>query len=155
MVIEEPGNVQTEILDASFALWTFLQADNSVGGQAIGDFGDGGIEIRDSSNVLLFAATVNDFVLEESAALPFAVLAGPGDFTVTGGTWQSSFGPAGIVLDLTWKITDSAGQSTDIDDFQTAFLGESDVTPASLPEPTTLAALGLSGLALLRRRRRR
>ena len=153
VVIERAGNVQDSITGATFSFWTYLQTDKSAAGQALGDFTGGGIAIYDALNVPLLLANVGQFSLEESTGLPITVLAGSGNFAVTGGTWAQDFVPDGVILDLTWKVTDGTGAPANISDFSSAFLGESDLT-LTVPEPATLGLLAMGGLALIRRRRR-
>ena len=87
-MVERAGNVQEEISGAFFSMVTFLKADNSTGGKAMGDFEAGSIAVRDALDVLLLAADVEQFTLEENTSLPPTVLTGAGTFVVTGGTWQ-------------------------------------------------------------------
>ena len=140
VVIERPGNVQDELPDADFSFVTFLAADLSAGGRAVGDFVGGSIRITDSLGALLLSADVDRFTMEENVSLPFCVLAGAGNFDVTE--------PQGAVLELTWQFDQG------IDSFQEDFAAESDVTLAPMPEPTTMSLLGIGGMSTLLRRRK-
>ena len=147
VVVEKPGNVQEEVSGAFFSLVTNLGTDSSGGGKAIGNFLGGTLLIEDAFSVTLLAGDVIQLTLEEATNLPHSsVLAGSGTFDVTGGTWASSFGPEGIILDLTWTL------GNDISGFAADFSGESDVT--LIPEPTVLSLLLIGGLALLGRRKK-
>ena len=146
IVVEKPGNVQEEVSGAFFSLVTNLAADNSTGGRAIGSFAGGTITIKDAMGVPLLLGDISSFNMEEDTYLPLCVLAAAGSFHVTGGTWQSSFLPEGIILDLTWKL------DSDIDDFGADFDAESDVTLTPIPEPTVVSLLVVGGLMILRRR---
>lgn len=149
VVIEKPGNVQEEVSGAFFSVVTYLVADHSTGGKAIGDFAGGAITIKDPLDVLLLSADIDRFSMEESTLIPFTVLAGSGTFHVTGGTWASSFGPEGILFDMTWKL------DTGIDSFSEDFEAESNVTLTPIPEPTTMALVALGGVLVALRRKRR
>lgn len=147
VVVEKSGNVQEEVSGAFFSLVTNLAADNSTGGRAMGSFAGGTITIKDAIGTPLLLADIGSFSMEEDTYLPFCILAGAGTFQVTGGTWQSSFLPEGIILDLTWKL------DSDIDDFGADFSAESNVTLTPIPEPTVLSLLAVGGLMIMRRRR--
>jgi hypothetical protein len=149
IVLEHPGNVQDELADADFSFVTYLSADRSAGGRALGDFAGGAIRITNSLGELLLAANVDRFTLEESTALPFCVLAGAGNFNVTGGSWANDFGPSGVTLELTWKF------DQDINSFKEGFQAESDVTLTPTPEPATMGLIGLGALGTVLRRRHR
>jgi hypothetical protein len=145
LVLERSDNTQQTITDADFSLVTVLQTDLSATGQAIADFIGGTITITDASGTLL-TANIGAFSAEESANLPFSLVAGSGDFTVTGGYLSSEFGPNGIIIDITWQL------STNISDFSQGFTAESDVTLT--PEPATMILLAAGGLFAVKRRRR-
>lgn len=147
VVVEKPGNVQEEVSGAFFSLITNLSTDTSTGGKAIGNFLGGTLLIEDAFDVTLLSGDVVALTLEESTNLPHSsVLAGSGTFDVTGGTWATSFGPEGIILDLTWTL------GNNISNFAADFSGESDVT--LIPEPTVLSLLVIGGFALLGRRKK-
>ncbi|MDP6544053.1 MAG: PEP-CTERM sorting domain-containing protein [Phycisphaerae bacterium] len=146
LVLERSDNSQYTITGVDFALITYLQSDLSVAGQAIAEFTGGTISISDANNTLL-TADIGIFGVEESVNLPFEVLVGSGNFTVTGGTFASEFGPNGIIFDITWK------PSTSVSDFSQPFTAESDVTLT--PEPATMILLATGALFAIRRRRRK
>ena len=98
LVLERSDNTQHTISGASFSLVTFLQTDQSTGGQAIADFIGGTIVIRDALNVLLLSADIGVFSVQENTHLPNPLLTGSGNFTVTGGLYAPDFGPAGDIL---------------------------------------------------------
>ena len=149
VVVEQPLNVQQEVPDALFSLLSYLDADNSSAGKAAGDFAGGSILIADAGGAVLLSGDVVAFSMEEAEDLPFCVLAGAGTFAVTGGAWSGSFGPDGIIFDLTWKL------DVDIDGFAADFTAESDVTLAPVPEPAGISLLALPWAALVLHKRRR
>jgi len=147
VVVEKAGNVQEHVSGAFFSLVTNLQADNSIGGKAMADFQGGALIIKDALNVVLLSGDINQLGMEENTNLPqISILTGAGTFDVTGGTWASSFGTDGIIMDLTWML------GTNVPDFRSSFTAESDVT--LIPEPSVLAILAFGGLALLRRKKK-
>jgi len=146
LVIERTGNVQQTIADVDFSMITYLQTDLSTpAGQAIADFAGGTITISDATSTLL-TADIGVFTVEENVNLPFALVTGSGDFNVTGGSLSGEFGPAGVIFDVTWRLSQT------IDDFSEPFTAESDVTLT--PEPSTLLLLMVGGIFALRRRRK-
>ena len=147
LVLERSDNTQQTITNVDFSLVTLLTADNSSGGQATADFAGGTITITDASGTLL-TAIIGDFSVEESLYLPFSVIAGSGDFTVTGGHLAGEFGPNGVIFDITWKL------DSNISNFKEGFTAESDVT-LTTPEPSTIILLGVGALFAIKRRRRR
>ncbi|MCP4376062.1 MAG: PEP-CTERM sorting domain-containing protein [bacterium] len=146
LVVERSDNTQQTISNVDFSLVTYLSSDNSSAGQAIADFTGGTITITNISGTLL-TADIGSFSVEETINLPFSLLAGAGDFTVTGGQLASEFGPNGIIIDIIWQL------STDISDFSSqGFSAESDITLT--PEPATMSLLAMGAIFAIKRRRR-
>ncbi|MBW1873345.1 MAG: PEP-CTERM sorting domain-containing protein [Deltaproteobacteria bacterium] len=146
LVLERSDNTQQTLPSVSFSLQTFLQADLSAAGQAIADFAGGTITITNNIGTLL-TADIGAFTVEETLNLPFTLVIGSGDFTVTGGSLDGDFGPNGVIFDITWEL------DSNIDDFSQDFTAESDVTLT--PEPATMILLGAGGLFAAKRRCRR
>lgn len=145
LLLERSDNTQQTITDVDFSLVTFLSSDNSSGGQAMADFAGGTISITDASGTLL-TAHIDGFSVEEALNLPFSLVVGSGNFTVTGGYLSSEFGPSGVIFDVTWEL------DRNIDDFTQDFAAESDVTLT--PEPATVILLAVGGLFVAKHRRR-
>ncbi|MFH1549294.1 MAG: PEP-CTERM sorting domain-containing protein, partial [Planctomycetota bacterium] len=78
-------------------------------------------------------------------------MSGDGLLSVTGGYLMDGFGPMGEMFDVTFRL-----DLMDIDDFSTAFTGESDLTIIpTVPEPSTLLLLApalFSFAAILRKK---
>ena len=145
LVLEWSDNTQQTLPSVEFSLQTFLQTDLSAGGQAIADFGGGTITITNNTGILL-TADIGTFTVEETLNLPFTLVIGSGNFTVTGGSLGGDFGPNGVIFDITWEL------DSNIDDFSQAFNAESDVTLT--PEPATMILLASGALFAVKRRRR-
>ena len=145
LVLEWSDNTQQTLPSVEFSLQTFLQTDLSAGGQAIADFGGGTITITNNTGILL-TADIGTFTVEETLNLPFTLVIGSGNFTVTGGSLGGDFGPNGVIFDITWEL------DSNIDDFSQAFNAESNVTLT--PEPATMILLAAGGLFAVKRRRR-
>jgi hypothetical protein len=145
LLMEMADNSQDAIIGVDFELVTFLQTDKSIAGEAIADFFAGTITVTKATEVLL-TADIGIFNIEESLYASVYQLAGSGDFTVTGGTLASQFGPKGVLFDITWELP------SNIDNFQDGFTAESDVTLT--PEPATMILLGSGALLAVNRRLR-
>jgi hypothetical protein len=148
LVLEMSDNTQQTISNVDFSLVTYLHVggDKSSGGQAIADFTGGTINITNAGGTLL-TANIGTFSVEESVNLPFSVLAGSGNFTVINEQLAGDFGPDGVIIDITWKL------STDIADFSSqGFTAESNVTLT--PEPATIALLSTGAIFAIKRKRR-
>jgi hypothetical protein len=76
------------------------------------------------------------------------LLAGRGTFVVVNGTLAPDFGPAGEVVEITFRLN-----PPNISDFSVPFVGKSNVTLTPIPEPATLALLLLGSIGLIRRKR--
>jgi|GEM_PF-2242843 len=144
LVLERSDNTQKTLAGIDFSLVTVLSADNSSAGQAIADFTGGTITITNTVETLL-TADISAFSVEETLNLPFSLLIGSGDFTVTGGSMVGQFGPKGVIFDITWEM------NSNISDFSQGFTAESDITLT--PEPATMILLGVGALLALKRRR--
>ena len=147
-----------------------LTADTSGGGEASGSFLTGSISVQLSGPLGLNAGsdvtsitlggTMDWFNLQANNGLPNPTMNGEGVFTLTSNTVVS-------VMGIVWG--DQGGQSAVRTTHQTLtpshpadLLGDISSTSGSLtvfaddpiiPEPVSLALLGLGGLGLLRRRR--
>ena len=154
-----------------------LTADNSNGGQASGEFDTGSISVQisgplginpgsDVTSITLagyFDGDMDWFELQANNGLPNPTLNGTGVFTLTTNNVVSN---SGIIWDATWIL--GAVRSVIITTHHSLvpaspadLSGDISSTSGSLvvwaypfvPEPLTLALLGLGGVAVLRRRR--
>ena len=137
--------------------WDFSFSDSS------GHTVDGVFTLNGSSGSGLAATNLNitlysGITLYENSSYNWAPAASPNSFTVAGGsiTYASfvSSAPYDLVV-LTTPVTDSYSY---LDHMNSTFVvATSDVvyTVAPVPEPTTLALAGLSGLSLLLFRKRK
>jgi len=130
-----------------FNLSTTLVSDDSSSGIASGSFAGGSFSYKDSGSVVLLSGDIGPFDLVE-VFNGAGILAGLGQFTVTGGSLQADFPLTGDIVDITFHVEPST-----ISDFTNNFTGTSDVTV--LPEPATLSLLGLGSLSFILRRRRK
>ena len=149
LVLERSDNTQQTLSGVDFSLVTFLQADlSTTAGQAIADFAGGTITITNTTETLL-TADIAAFSVEETLHLPFSLVIGSGNFTVTGGSLAGEFGPHGVIFDITWEL------DSNIDDFSQGFTAESDVTLTRAPEPATMILLATGAGAVFAAKRRR
>jgi hypothetical protein len=141
IVVEDFSGVQTTYSGGQWSLSTSLANDYSIGGLADADFVGGQLVLSQGSTQLLTANLVALALTETRATSN--VLAGFGTFEVQSGTLMSDFGTAGEVFMLEFRL------SSNVSSFGQNFAGRSDMT--LVPEPMTLALLGLGGLVLRRR----
>jgi hypothetical protein len=154
IVVQDTLGVQTTFNDGQFSLSTDLFQDLSSGGMVKGDFRGGSLLFKDNGgNVLLSGAAVSLILDEQDVYVPpmptpvFVYLTGTGLFSVTGGSLLGDFGPAGSFVQITFNLS-----PTNPVDLSQGFSGTMNLTAVPIPEPATMAMLGLGALAALRRR---
>jgi len=149
IVVEFDDTTQTTYAAGVFDLAADLVLDFSVGGLAMADFGNGTLTIDDSGGNPLLTATDLTLTLTEVVD-GGGLLAGDGQFIVTGGALAPDFGAfPGDIVQITFRLNPK-----DISDFSAAFTGLSNVSLTPTPEPATLGLLTLGlGLFLVRRRK--
>ena len=149
IVVEFDDATQTTYAAGLFDLAADLVLDSSVGGLAMADFGNGTLSILDSVGNPLLTATGLALMLTEVTD-GGGLLAGDGQFTITGGSLDPAFGAfPGDIVQITFRLTPK-----DISDFSAGFTGLSNISLTPTPEPATLGLVtfGLS-LFLVRRRK--
>ncbi len=149
-------NGLTEVFeDGSIQIWTDLFDDTSSGDLASGYFKGGEFAIFDDDDNILLSGNVDWFLMGEVFD-DMGFMGGTGHFVVTGGELMDNFGTLADVFDVTFRL-----DPMDIDDFNTAFTGESDLTIIPVvPEPSTIflmigSASGLAVIAGIMRRKTR
>lgn len=130
-----------------FSLNTTRTLDTSSGGIASANFAGGSFSYKDSGSIVLLSGSITSFSLAEFVN-GSGMFVGSGYFTVTGGTLQGNFGPAGSMVDISYTVKPSA-----ISNFSSNFTGSSNMTVLPIPEPATMALLTLGGLSLIRKRK--
>ena len=150
-------NGLTEVFDdGSIQIWTDLFDDTSSGDLASGHFKGGEFIVLDDYDNTLLSGNVDWFLIGEVFD-DMGFMSGTGHLVVTGGDLMGNFGTMGDLFDVTFRL-----DPMDIDDFNTAFTGESDLTiiPFVIPEPSTIflmigSASGLAVFAGIMRRKTR
>ena len=149
IVLQYDNNVQDAQYDnSSFFFTADLLNDNSGPGGAHGEFGNGSFSINDSSKNLLLAGSV--VLLDLQATHGGTIIVGFGDLTLDSGSLLSEIQPGfdiASVWNMQFKLSDPVA------DFSTDYSGQSDININPIPEPTTIALLGLGAMAMLRRKR--
>ena len=139
--------------DVEWLLTTTLLTDFSSSGVVSGSFAGGSITLTDGSGggSVLLSATV-DFLLLMEMGDGTGVMTAIGEIisvSTTGalGEWS---GAAGSVYDLVFEV-----DPITVSDLSESFSGNSDVTLSPIPEPLTIALLGigLAGMAIRRKKR--
>ncbi|MFA6175195.1 MAG: hypothetical protein WC765_01300 [Phycisphaerae bacterium] len=144
--VEYEDDTTTTYGSAQFSLNTTRTADTSAGGMASATFAGGSFSYKDSGSIVLLSGSITSFSLSEFVNNS-GMFIGTGSFTVTGGTLQADFGPAGSMVDISYSVTPST-----ISNFSTSFTGSSNMTVLPIPEPATMALLIPAILALRNRR---
>jgi len=154
LTIDDTANIGVDYTDGTLDTYSYghwfmdvtLDSDDSSGGIAQGSFNSGNLALTDAGGASLFAGTAVAIYLVEPID-GVGLLSGTGTFEVTGGQLAADFGPnIGQIVQITFSISPAT-----ISDFSQDFTGNSSVN--LIPEPATLALLGLGGLAIRRRRR--
>jgi hypothetical protein len=148
VTVERPVGVQSDYVGGSFSMATSLFQDLSSGGVVSGDFRGGSISFKDSAGADILAGSLSGMALQETVSFGRIYLVGSGQFVVNGGSLATEFGTAGDLVSITVRLA-----PLNPTDLKSSFSGPVNLTVSPVPEPTTLALLGLSSLSLLRRRR--
>lgn len=148
LTVRYADSTVTQIADTQFSMIASLLSDNSAGGIAMGLFGDGSLNIADYNGVALLTGNISYIDLGE-VGNNLGILSGYGEFNITGGSMMGDL-PflTGDLVQISFSIT-----PRNISDFSQNFSGYSNVSLVPVPEPATIALLGLSSLALLKRRK--
>ena len=145
------GETKVVVDDVSFYLTAHFLADLSTDGAVMGTFDGGDVLLTDSlGNDLLVGQTQTLLIGEFDDDI--GMLTATGSFTVTGGSFASDFGPTGLIYDLVFEVDPQvlAGLSQPFDGFSSISL-----TPeAVVPEPATIAFLGIGLAGLFLRRKK-
>ena len=149
IVVEFDDSSQMTYAAGLFNLAADLVLDRSAAGLAMADFGSGTLTINDSGGGTLLAATDLTLTLTEVVD-GGGMLAGDGQFTVTGGALAPAFGhTVGEIVQITFHLNPK-----DIGSFGQGFAALSNVSLMPTPEPATLFLLAAGlGTLLVRRRR--
>jgi hypothetical protein len=145
--VEDTLGAITTYEDGWFNLSTTLVTggDHSSGGIASGSFAGGGFSYKDSSSVVLLSGSITSFNLVE-VFNGSGMLAGEGQFTVTGGSLQADFALTGHIVNITFHVKPKT-----ISDFTSDFTGMSDITVT--PEPATIVLLGTASVWIFTRKK--
>jgi len=131
----------TVIFDVEYSLTTYLIADNSFFGMAYGVFAGGSITLTadEGNGDMLLSATVDSITVIENGSDLIAL----GSFSGFAGVWADDcVGSQGELFDLIWFAVPPG-----IDDFSQSFQGNSNITIQTVPEPLTIAILGIGLVA--------
>jgi hypothetical protein len=144
--VEYEDDTTTTYGSGQFSLNTTRTLDTSAGGIASADFAGGSFSYKDSGSIVLLSGSIVSFNLAEFVN-GSGMFVGSGSFTVSGGTLQGDFGPAGSMVDISYSVKPSA-----ISNFSTSFTGSSNMTVLPIPEPATMALLIPAILALRKKK---
>jgi hypothetical protein len=147
IIVENTAGQQNTFAGSNFSMFTSLYQDVSAGNIAIGLFTNGALSITDSQSNVLLAGTISSMELHELYDNA-GIMAGSGVFVVDDGSWMSEFGASGDIVQITFSINPK-----NINDFSEDFAAISNITLTPIPEPATLALMGIAGLALIRKRK--
>ena len=154
IVVEYDDATQATYAAGLFDLAADLVLDFSAGGLAMADFGSGTLSIRDSLSNSLLTATGLTLTLTEVTD-GGGLLAGDGQFTVTGGTLDSAFGAfPGDIVQITFRLDPKDISSFTTSPGFTGFTALSNVSLTPTPEPATLGLLTFGAALFLVRRRK-
>lgn len=147
VVLQDENGVQSGLFNAAFYFTAFLQQDDSVpGSNAMGIFGNGSFTITDMSGLVL-GGNVDRLDLQGTHS--GTQLSGNGNLTLDSGWLLADIRPGYNLANL-WNLQFRLDQA--VLNFSADYTGASDINITPIPEPATLAILGLGGLALLRRK---
>jgi hypothetical protein len=152
-VLGDPTNVTVEYengdQDAYSGSYLLLnvsrQQDNSENGTVKGDFGNGSFILKDSSNNVLLAGSSVEMQIIESFP---GVITGQGSLDVTDGSLKNDFGLNGDLIQISFNVNPA-----DISNLSEDFSATTNVSAMPVPEPATIALLGIGGFAAVRRRK--
>lgn len=148
IVVEDTLGQQITYDNASFAMSTYLQSDDSAGGVAAGQFADGDLSFLDSGANVLLSGHIDSLNVVE-VFNNGGILAGEGQFVVTGGSLIGDFVlPLGNIVQITFQVVPAT-----LSDFSQNFSGSSNLTITPIPEPVSIGLLAMGGLFLCRRKR--
>lgn len=141
------------VADVEWLLTTTLLADLSSGGMVSGSFAGGSITLTDGSGggTVLLSGTV-DFLFLMEMGDGSGVMTAIGEIisVSTTGSLSDWVATTGNVYDLVFEVDPFT-----VSDLSESFSGKSDVTLSPIPEPLTIALLGIGLAAMAIRRRKR
>ncbi|HDS84457.1 MAG TPA: PEP-CTERM sorting domain-containing protein [Phycisphaerales bacterium] len=140
---------QVSYNNTTFSFSAELLADNSVGGQASGVFGNGAFTITASDSTVLLSGQVQQITLEGIGG--GTLLGGAGVVSIDAGSLLADIAPGytqGEVVAITFQISPGP-----IADFSGDYTGRTNLTIVPIPEPATMTLLGVGVAALMRRKR--
>ena len=147
IVVENTDSTQNTYLGGNFSMTSSLDTDLSAMGYARALFLGGTMSINSDTDILLTGNVISVELAEVFDG--GGLLAGSGSFLVTGGTLQADFlSNLGDIVQITFSVVPAT-----LSDFSEDFTGRSNISLTPVPEPTTIALLGLGVLAVMRKRK--